>query len=163
MVAKAKEHAEQVTRENDDLKAALKSSQMYIKWLVDATDFSSLTSQNLDTWQQIYARGLREIAVEKGKREAFAEYRSLQAEFKHIYALNHTLQERLNLFKDNICTESVLELTVSADAHKPSLEDRVQSQYRSLHEEIQVLPNASKPVEPLEVKQLGPKEEDKQR
>ena len=55
----------------------------------------NLSDQELEKWQGIYTQALKDISMEKGKREAYAEYHSLQKKLQEIYSINSTLQDRI--------------------------------------------------------------------
>ena len=55
----------------------------------------------MDKWQDIYAQALKDIAMEKGKREAYVEYQSLQKKLQEIYSLNYELHNRIQHVQDS--------------------------------------------------------------
>lgn len=110
MVSSTKTFAEQVTKENSSLKQRLQKAEAYIQWIIQGKDFSLLSPTDLDKWQSIYTEGLKQIAAERGKREAFEEYKDLQKEFEKIYLLNQNLQSKINGIKDNVYLKESLEL-----------------------------------------------------
>ena len=44
---------------------------------------------------------MKELAMEKGKREAFSEYQALQKKLQEIYKLNSTLHARIQGVREN--------------------------------------------------------------
>ncbi|CAI2359680.1 unnamed protein product [Moneuplotes crassus] len=61
----------------------------------------NLSDEELEKWQDIYALAMKDIAKEKGKREAFKEYHTLQKKLQEIYAINDALHDRIKKVQEN--------------------------------------------------------------
>lgn len=96
--------------------------------MTEAKDFSQLSNENLEKWQGIYSKGLKEVAVEKGKREALNEYQSLQNEFQKYIKLNNSLQGRMKQVKDIVYLRESVDIDAIKDKPKNILKELPEEQ-----------------------------------
>jgi len=119
MVQNAEKYASNIQKENLNLKQMLAQTQIYLNWVTEGSDFSKLPIDDLEKWQNVYATGLKNIAIEKGRREALNNHKTFQDEILKICALNNTLQTQINEVKKN------MSLNESQDFNQHIISDQI--------------------------------------